>query len=287
MILVTGASGNVGSQVVRHLQALKTPFRAVYHSQAKLDAAKAAGIDGVIADFADAASLDRAMSGVRRVFVVSPSVPQLAEFEKSVVDAARRANAQHVVLLSLFHADEDLIFAKAHREVEQHIRSSGLQWTFLRPNGFMQNLFAVAQSIQYTGQFHFPAGDAKVSHIDTGDIGAVAAKVLTEGPAAHAGKIYALSGPEALSYGQMAQTLTEALGKPVAYIDVPPDAYKQTLLQYGVPGFITDGLIDLYRHYRASPSSGEVTPWVEKLTGRPATRFSDFARGFAAAIRQQ
>ncbi|HEX8705364.1 MAG TPA: NAD(P)H-binding protein, partial [Myxococcaceae bacterium] len=91
MILVTGASGNVGSQVVRHLQALKTPFRAVYHSQAKLDAARTSGIEGVVADFLDAASMDRAMNGVRRAFIVSPSVPQLAEFEKAAVDAARRA----------------------------------------------------------------------------------------------------------------------------------------------------------------------------------------------------
>lgn len=284
MILVTGASGNVGSQVVRHLQELKAPFRAVYHTQAKLDAAKASGIDGVVADFLDAAAMDHAMNGVRRVFVVSPSVPQLAEFEKAAVDAARRAKVEHVVLLSLFHADDDLLFAKAHREVEQHIRASGLQWTVLRPNGFMQNLFAVAQSIQYTGQFHFPAGDAKVSHIDVGDIGAVAAKVLTEGPATHGGKIYALSGPEALSYGDIAKALSEALGKPVTYIDVPPDAYKQTLLQYGVPGFIADGLIDLFRHYRTGKGA-EVTPWVEKVSGRPATRFSDFARGFAAALR--
>jgi uncharacterized protein YbjT (DUF2867 family) len=287
MILVTGATGTVGSQVVRHLQALKAPFRAVYHSQAKLDAAKAAGIDGVIADFLDAAALDRAMNGIRRVFVVSPSVPQLAEYEKSVIDAAHRAKAEHVVLLSLFHADHDLIFSKAHREVEQYTRASGLQWTFLRPNGFMQNMFSAVQSIQYTGQFHFPAGDAKVSHIDASDIGAVAAKVLIEGPATHGGKIYALSGPEALSYGQMAQILTEAVGKPVAYIDVPPDAFKQTLLQYGVPGFIADGIVDLYRHYRSGPGSAEVTPWVEKITGRPATRFADFARGLAAAIRQQ
>ena len=284
MILVTGASGNVGSQVVRHLQALKAPFRAVYHSQAKLDAARASGIDGVIADFLDAAAMDRAMSGVRRVFVVSPSVPQLPDFEKAAIDAARRAKAEHVVLLSLFQADHDLLFARAHRDVEQYLRESGLQWTALRPNSFMQNLFAVAQSIQHAGQFHFPLGEAKVSHIDAGDIGAVAAKVLSDGPAAHAGKVYPLSGPEALSYTQIAQTLSEALGKPVAYVDVPPEPYKQTLLQYGVPGFIVEGLLDLYRHYRTG-SSAEVTPWVEKLTGRPATRFADFARGFAAALR--
>ncbi|HEX8701385.1 MAG TPA: NmrA family NAD(P)-binding protein, partial [Myxococcaceae bacterium] len=196
----------------------------------------------------------------------------------------RRAKVEHVVLLSLFHADNDLLFARAHRDVEQHIRASGMQWTFLRPNGFMQNLFAVAQSIQHTGQFHFPVGDAKVSHIDVGDIGAVAAKVLTEGPANHGGKIYELSGPEALSYTQIAQTLSEVLGKPVTYVDVPPEPYKQTLLQYGVPPFIADGLLDLYRHYRTGDAA-KVTPWVEQVTGRPATRFADFARGFAAALR--
>ncbi len=284
MILVTGASGTVGSQVVRQLQTLGTPFRAVYHSQAKLEAARASGIDGVVADFLDASAMDRAMSGVRRVFVVSPSVPQLPELEKAVVDAARRAKAEQVVLLSLFHADHELLFAKAHHDVEQYVRASGLAWTFLRPNEFMQNFFVVAKSIQYTGQFHFPAGDAKVSSIDAGDIGAVAAKVLSDGPAAHAGKIYPLSGPEALTYTQIAQRLTEALGKPVTYVDVPEEAYKQTLLQHGVPGFIADGLVDLFRHYRKG-GGAEVTPWVEKVTGRPGTRFSDFARGFAAALR--
>jgi uncharacterized protein YbjT (DUF2867 family) len=284
MILVTGASGTIGSQVVRHLQALKVPFRGVYHSQAKLDAAKAAGIDGVLADYLDAASLDRAMSGVRRVFVVAPSVPQLQEMEVAVVDAARRANAEHVVLLSIFQAETELLFAKAHRAVEQHVRASGLPWTFLRPNMFMQNLFTFAQSIKHTGQFQDPVGEAKVSHTDAGDIGAVAAKVLSDGPAVHAGKIYGLTGPEALSYAQIAQALTQELGKPVTYVEIPAEAYKQGLLQYGVPGFIAEGLVDLCRHLRAG-GGAEVTPWVEKLTGRPATRIADFARGFAAALR--
>jgi uncharacterized protein YbjT (DUF2867 family) len=285
MILVTGASGNVGSQVVRHLQELKVPFRGVYHSQPKLDVARAAGIDGVVADFLDAAAMDRAMSGVRRVFVVSPSVPNLPELEKAIVDAARCANVEHVVLLSLFHADSHITFARGHRDVEQHVRASGLPWTFLRPIEFMQNFFAVAQSIQHTGQFYYPLGDAKVGIIDVADIGAVAAKVLSDGPALHAGKIYPLSGPKALSYSQLAQLLTEALGKPVTYVDVPPEAYKQSLIQYGIPGFIADGIVELYLHYRSDPSTSEVTPWVEKLTGRPGTRFADFARRFAAALR--
>ena len=167
MILITGASGNVGKAVLHEVARKEPTFRGMYRS--KEEAAKApAGCEAVLADFSDKASLRKAMDGVAAVYVVCSPIPQLVELESNVIDACKESAVKHVVLNSALGAgDYGKSFPSWHRKVEEKLKSTGLSYTILRPNGFMQNIVAFyAPSIRKEDAFYQAMGDAKVSHID-------------------------------------------------------------------------------------------------------------------------
>jgi uncharacterized protein YbjT (DUF2867 family) len=282
MILVLGASGHVGGPLVESLAARGARFRAAYRSAERVDQARRAGVDAVPVDYHDAASLDRAMAGVERVFLVAPPVEDLAALERGPLDAARRAGVRHLVKLSVWGArTHDFVFGRPHRTIEELIERSGLDWTFLRPNGFMQNLLAMAPGIRQTGVHAFPEG-GRVSWIDTRDIGRVAAAVLT-GPG-HEGRAYELTGPAALDYAEQIRIVSEAAGRPYAYVPVPDEDWRQAALGFGLPAYLVNALVDLQRLQRlgvCSPTTGT----VEELTGSPPTPFRRFAEDHADAFR--
>ena len=274
MILVTGATGKVGAEVVRALQAAKAPFRAALRSPGKAE-----GYEAVAFDLDRPETFGPALAGIDRLFLLSSGG---TEREIPVVEAAKKAGVFHVVKLSVWKAQEEgFAFGRHHRQVEKRIEASGLAWTFLRPNGFMQN-FSTSQAptIRAQGAFYFPF-DFSHSIVDARDIGAAAARVLTE-ETGHAGKAYPLSGPENLSNRQIAERLTAAVGKTIQFVEVPENAFRGALVEAGVPGQYADDYLDLLRYYRTGADEG-ITPDVEKLTGRPATSFDQFARDHAAA----
>ncbi len=196
MILITGASGNAGGAVLREvLQSGTAAVRAMVRS--KEEAAKVPqGATAVIADFADKQSLSRALEGVDTVYLVCSPVRELVELESNMIDACRQAGVKHVVLNSALGAgDFSKSFPSWHRKVENKLKASGMAYTILRPNGFMQNLIAYfAPSIRAQGVFYQSTGNAKISHIDLRDIAAAAASILRS-PSQHVGKIYELKRP--------------------------------------------------------------------------------------------
>jgi uncharacterized protein YbjT (DUF2867 family) len=175
MILVTGASGTVGSEVVRALGERGARVRAGYRSRPqKLPA----GFESVALDYEQPETIRPALAGVETVFLLSNTV----EREKQVVDEIKRAGVKRIVKLSAFGAAEEAhSFARGHRAVERHIEASGLAWTFLRPNGFMQNVVNyMAETIRSQSAIYSSAANGAISHIDARDIGTVGARVLTE-----------------------------------------------------------------------------------------------------------
>ena len=280
MILITGASGNVGKEVLKQMTQIGAKVRAAFQSVSK-SASALSGVDLSTVDYNQPETLRAALTGVDRVFLVGPPTAQLPILERKAMDVIRQSEVRIVVKLSAM-GGRDVIFPRQHAQSEDYIQSSGVPYTFLRPNGFMQNLVNYdAPTINAQNAFYGSQGDAQVSQIDIRDVAAVAVKALTED--GHAGKAYTLTGPEALTNGEIAQVLSEGLGREIQYVDLSPAQLKGALLSAGVPEWNADALIDLQRFYREGKAA-IVTRDVEELLGRKPISFAQFSRDYRYAF---
>ena len=279
MILVTGASGNAGGAVLKEVLKTNRPVKGMYRSPA--DAAKASvEVGAVIADFADRGSLGRALEGVEAVYLVCSPVRELVELEGNMVDACQAAGVRHVVLNSALGAgDYRKSFPSWHRRVEDKLSASGLDYTIVRPNSFMQNILTYyASSIRTEGAFYAAMGNARTSFIDVRDVAAVAARTLTS--PGHAGKTYELNGPEALTYGEVAEKITQASGRRVQYVDIPVAQQKQAMLDQRLPDWLATALLDLQAYYTGG-KGGEVDDVISTILGRAPRTMDQFLVDFA------
>jgi uncharacterized protein YbjT (DUF2867 family) len=283
MILITGASGNVGREVLKQITQTGVRVRAAYQSVSKAAAAPS-GVDLVTMDYNDPATVRAALKDVDRVFLVGPPSSNLVSLERKAVDEIKRSGVQHLVKLSAM-GGRAAIFPRQHAESEDYIQSSAVTSTFLRPNGFMQNFVNYnAGTINAQNAFYGCQGEGKVSHIDIRDLAAVAVKVLTEN--GHEGKAYSLTGPAAIGNSEIAQILSDDLGREIRYVDLPPAQFKQALLGAGLKEWDADALIDLQRFYREGGASA-VMPDAERLLGRKPTSFEQFSRDHRQAFQAQ
>ena len=285
MILVTGASGNVGKTVLQEVVKSGAKHRAMYRSAA--EAAKApAETETVIADFAKPETLGAALRGVESVYLVCSPIPELVQLESNMIDACVAAGVKHVVQNSALGAEDyDKSFPGWHRKVEDKLKETLLTWTILRPNSFHQNVVAFyAPTIRTQGVFYSSMRDAKNSFIDVRDIAVVAARSLAGGE--HAGKIYELNGPEAINYAELARKISKAAGHEVKYVDIPMDAQKKAMLGQGMPEWLVAALLDLQQYY-LSGKGGETDGLLQKLLGRAPTTMDEFLKENAAEFRLQ
>ena len=285
MILLTGATGNVGSILLERLAEQQVHVRALVRTPPKSGPlSRLDGVEWMAGDLADEATIARACRGADRLFLLTPSSENAEAQQLAIVRAAAQAGVRHLVKLSQLEANprSPVRFLRYHAEVERAVRDSGLAYTFLRPNLFMQGLLGFRQAIATQGKFFASiGGDARVSAIDVRDIAAAAAAALTD--SRHEGKTYDLTGPEALTHAEMAAQLSVALRKPVAFVQVPPDAMKDALASAGFPRWQADGLLEDYAHYDRGEAA-TVTSGVVTATGRPPRTFAQFARDFASAF---
>lgn len=283
-ILITGATGSVGGELTKLLTRQNIPFRAMVRSIERAGALASHKCAEVIeADFNNSDQVFSALQGVERAFLLTNSSEQAETQQSSFVDAANRAGVKHIVKLSQWAADENspVRFLRYHAAVERKIIDSGIAYTFLRPNLFMQGLLGFRDSILRQGKFFAAIGEAKITAVDVRDIAASAAAALTED--GHTGKIYNLTGPEAVSHGELAEKLSAALKLQVNFIDVPPEAMREALLSFGFPEWQADGLIEDYAHYARGEAS-EIATGVQTATGKPPRSFGDFTRDYAPAF---
>jgi uncharacterized protein YbjT (DUF2867 family) len=216
---------------------------------------------------------------VRRAYLVTPSSERAERQQRDFVDAAREAGVERLVVLSQLgsRADLPVRFLRYHAAVEQHVRDNGIDFTFLRPNLYFQGLFAVAESIARAGVLPAPIGEVRVSAVDVRDIAAVAAAALTDDD--HDEATHTITGPRAITHGEMAAAIADATGREVRFVDVVPDDFA-VALRGVLPPWQVDGLLEDYAHYRRGEAS-EVTDGVDKVAGRPAIPFERFAAEFA------
>ncbi len=280
-MLVTGATGSVGSELVKMLAAKGVAFRALVRSDKNTEQlAVLPGAEIVVGDLGDTASITQALRGIDRAFLLTNSSEEAESLQSGFVDAAQHAGVRHIVKLSQLHADihSPVRFLRYHAVVEQKIIASGMAYTFLRPNLYMQGLLGFREPIMHQGKFFASAGDAKVSLVDTRDIARVAAEALTN--QSHEHKIYNITGPEALSHAEIAACFTEVLGREIRFINVSPEEMRYALTGVGFPAWQTDGLIEDYAHYARGEAS-EVSPSVKEVTGEQPRDFRRFVSEFA------
>ena len=285
MILVTGAAGLNGSELVRRLSARGIPVRALVRSTARAHGlASLPGVQVVEGDMARPESLTAALAGVQRAMLISSTGPAMQDVQVSFIGAARKAGVAHVVKLSGIMPERDSAFrfARMHGEIEHCLEKSGMAFTHLRAGEFMHAYFRQVPSILAKGALFLPMADAKIASIDIGDIADMAVEVLTG--SGHEGKTYPITGPESLGMAEVAEKLSAATGKQIRYVNVDPQEARQARIAAGVPEYMADGLAELFAERRAGKES-KVSPVIPTVLGRPATSFDECARRHAAIFR--
>ena len=272
MILVIGGRSKIGAALIGELLGRAQQVRALVRAGESAGTLPA-DTEAVTGDLADEGSLVTAMEGVEKVFLLSSPHSQAVSWHRNAIDAARRTQVQLLVRSSILGADRDspAEFVSAHTVCDRYLEDSGLPHVIVRPNLFLQNIpESTIPSIDASGTFYTDAGEARISMVDTRDVAAVAAVVLTE--SGHAGARYDVTGPEALSYADVAAKLSNAAGRRITYVAAPDGAVRQALLGAGLNEWFATALVGLYQDYRRSGTDGyaaQVTDTVERLTGRP------------------
>jgi len=281
-VLVTGATGNVGAPLVAALSAAGVPVRAAVRDPDVASASLAAspGLEYVRFDFHDPGTFS-AFEGVERMFLLRP--PAIADVKGVIgpaLDAARERGVRHVVFLSIQGAERNRFVP--HHKIEAYLRSSGMDWTFIRAAYFMQNLSTThASDILERDEIFIPAGRrSRTAHVDARDVAAVAAVALTTD--GHVGRAYTPTGPTALTYDECAAILSDVLGRTIQYADPNPIRYWRHMRQQGMARGMVAVTLGIYIAARLGLAAG-LTDDVAAVTGRAPLGFRQFAEDSRAA----
>lgn len=274
MITVFGATGTTGAPLVDTLLAKGATVRAVTSDLSKLDALKAKGCEAVVADFTDPAALARACDGAEKIYLVTPAHLNMRQWKANVIEAAKAAGVRHIVVATGLGASPKagLTFGKWHSETQELLKQSGLDWTFVQPTYFMQNLLWQAGNIAKDAVYYDDLG-GPVAWIDARDIADVAAEALTA--PGYEGKALGLTGPEALTGEDIAALLSRVTGRTVSCAPLPAENAKAGMVAGGMQDEVARAMVELASIAPKGYLAGIETT-VSDVMGRPARRFADF-----------
>jgi uncharacterized protein YbjT (DUF2867 family) len=290
-ILITGATGNVGREVIKQLSSASTDIniKAAVHSaeNAKKVVKEYDRVEVVLIDYNKPETLKEALKDVDKLFFVPPDVPNAIEHASNMITEAKNAGIRHIVKLSALGADMESVVAslRLHRQAEKIIEESGIPYTFLRPGEFMQNFVNwFSQTIKKEGTF-WRVGDTRVSFVDVRDIAAVAVQALiNNNDDRHNSKAYTITGPEALSYYQVAEILSNATGKKIDYVNISKEEARRQLENSVLSDWWINVIVEVFDLYRGG-TQAQVSSAVEEVTGRKPITFAQFAKDYAEAFR--
>jgi len=283
MILVTGGTGGVGSELLRLLSKAGIVTRALArHPQG---AQALPGITWIAGDLSKPGTLTSAFEGARTLFLLTSYYEDMVELQHNAISAARAAGVTYVVKISAFAASDHsrAPVGRWHYQVEKELQESGLGWTILRPHHFMQNLLAQAEYVRTEGVVYSASGDGKIPYVDGRDVAAVAFATLTQ--PGHLGKKYVVTGSEAISYRQAAEIIGAAIGKPVRFVDESPDEARARRVREGLPPAVVESALAIAAYQRAGGKTVTITSTVADLTGRPPRTVGEFVREHADLFR--
>jgi uncharacterized protein YbjT (DUF2867 family) len=298
-ILVTGATGTVGSEVVKQLAAISSSsgynVRAAVHSNNKSDQLRqldSEDVEIVDLDYTKQETVAHALNNVDKIFLQTLPTPNVADICSNIINEAKKNGVKYVVKLSAMGADSEprSTVLRLHGEEEKIIEDSGIPYTFLRPPAYMQNFVTqFGHTIKTQNSFYVPAGDAKMSFVDSRDIAAITVEILTKNNPGlsrqhYENKAYDITGPDALSYGQAADILSSEVGKKISYVSITEDDARKGMKQIGMGDWFIDIMMELFRIIKAGYGS-ETTTVVEDITGRKPIPFAQFAKDYAEALR--
>ena len=284
MILVTGITGRVGGEAARSLLERGKAVRGLLRGEARAAGLAATGLEVVVGDYDQPEALARALDGVHTALMVSPNTEDQLDRERRFIDAAAAAGVSRVVKLSSSEVSPDITapFPRAHYLSEQHLRASGVDWTMLRPDYFLQNFLMAAPGIAMGGVFHLPFGNTTVAPVDSRDVGEAAAAVLAG--SGHASQAYFLSGPELMGFADIARRMGEVLGREIRYVDQDPGEFRTFMAGVLDNDWHVDALAQLFEMIKTHPVT-ETHPDLEQLLGRPPRTVEDFVEDHRAVFR--
>jgi uncharacterized protein YbjT (DUF2867 family) len=273
MILITGATGQVGSEAMTALVVAGAEVRALVRRPSGF--AGPEGVQVVQGSFDDDRSLARALEGVDVMLLAGRDSPDSTSQHQRVLAHARRAEVQHIVKLSAIGASPEspIALMREHHEIDEEIREGPADWTLLKPHLYMQNLLRAADAVRGEGRLVAPMGRDRFPLVDTSDVGAAAAVILGS-PAAHASKAYTLTGPVAHSYDEVAAAFATVAGHAVAYEPVAPEDFEARLLAAGIPSWRAFDLAHIASAYSAAEKA--VSPDLPMILGRKPRSLSEF-----------
>lgn len=280
-IFIAGAAGNIGTALLAELSGTKADIVAGVHSADKAEAVTAQGVEARVMDFNDTDSMVAAMEGCDRMFLVLPLAEKMTRYGHLAVTAAKNAGIEYIVRSSGYAASSDAHWrlGRENGMIDQFVEDSGIPFTILRPNSFMQNFSTIMARMIKNGVIALPEEDASVSYIDIRDIASCAAKLLLDSNGFE-NSFYALTGPEGLSLATVAEKISAASGQTVTYHPITEEAHIEALAGLGVPDWNIQMLISLSRVVKLG-MAGNVTKAVEYLTGTPARNFDDYVTEYA------
>ena len=283
MILVSGATGNVGAAAVAELAAKGEKVRAFVRDEAKAASRLGGATELAVGDLSDRGSIARALDGVDAVLLSSADGPDKVSWETNVIDEAKAAGVRRIVKVSTMGADPASPMPPLawHGQIEDHLQASGVPSVVLHSCFYMTNLLASAEPIRQMGKLFAAAAGAKIAMIDPRDTGAVAAVAVTSDE--HVGRTLDLTGPEPVSYELAADALSRATGGTIEFVDIPDEAAKAALAEAGLPEWLVTHLSLLFPMLRTGVF-GEPTDTVRAIIGRDPRSIEDFARDFSAAF---
>ncbi|MCH7474256.1 MAG: SDR family oxidoreductase, partial [Gemmatimonadetes bacterium] len=273
----TGATGNTGSGLVPALRDAGVDVRAFVRDESKAQPLKDMGVEIVVGDLDQPETIDPAVEGVDKIFLLTWNGQTEAQQGRNVIEAAKRAGNVHIVRYAGWGSEKSRII-KNQQQVEEALKSSGLPWTMLKPTFFMQNTMMAAETVASDGMIYWDMKDGKLAMIDVRDAIDAAAAILTG--SGHEGNTYILTGPASISFHDVARTFSKVLGKDVKYVSVPGEAAIESMVGMGIPEWIAKGYTELSEGF-VEGFADSVSDTVLTLTGHPARSFEQFATDFA------